>query len=273
MSDFFQALILGIVQGLTEFLPISSTGHLVVVPKIFGWEGVVSTLSFDVALHIGSTIAVLSFFWKDWARLLIAFSQNLSQGFGKIWSDHDSRLLLLLILGSVPAGLVGLALEDLIETSLRSLSLVAAAMIGFGLVLFWADRLAGKRGVEKANLADAIFVGIAQALALIPGVSRSGITITAGLMRGMSRESATKFSFLLSTPAIVGAALLKSKDVVSQGLDGQQGIFLVGMIAAAVSGWVAIKFLITFVQTNTFRVFVVYRIVVGIAILVIASRL
>jgi len=268
MSEIFKALILGIVQGLSEFLPISSTGHLIVIPELLGWDGLVSSLSFDVALHLGTTLAVLAFFWRDWMRLVRAFITNLSSGPSQVFAEKDSRLFVLLILGSIPAGVLGFLIQEQVETSLRDPVYVALALIIFAFVLAWADTIKGNRQADKISIFDSIFIGVAQAISLFPGVSRSGATITAGLLRGLSREEATRFSFLLSTPIVVGAAAFKFKELfVEGGFQGGADLFLVGGVAAAVSGWFAIKWLLKFVQTNSFKPFVIYRIVLGVAIL------
>ncbi len=268
MNELFQAIILGIVQGLTEFLPISSTGHLIVIPEILGWDGLVSSLSFDVALHVGTTLAVLVYFWRDWVRLIKAFLSNLPLGLGKVWTDPDSRLFVLLFLGSLPAGVSGFFLQEQVETSFRDPAYVAGALILFALVLFWADSLKGKKDIQRLGVLDSLFVGCAQAISLFPGVSRSGATITGSLVRGLNRQAATRFSFLLSTPIIVGASVFKFKALFSEGgFQDSFNLFLVGGLAAAVSGWLAISWLLKFVQTQNFKPFVIYRLVLGTLIL------
>jgi len=272
--EIFQAAVLGLVQGLTEFLPVSSTGHLIVVPWLFNWKGLVDTLPFDLALHVGTTIAVFGYFWKDWAAYSLAFLKAAPKGWNKVWENTESKLFSLLIIASIPAGVVGVILDKLAEDKLRSPVLVGGAMIVFAFVLLWADSLKfSKRRLESVTLADSIFIGFAQIVALIPGISRSGSTITGGLVRGLDRETAARFSFLLSAPVILGAALFKFKDVAAEGgLGGNLNVFLVGLAAAAISGWIAIKFLLTFVQKHNFRTFVVYRLIAGAVILLIASK-
>ena len=266
-SEIFQALILGVVQGASEVLPISSSGHLILIPNILGWDGLVNSLAFDVALHLGTTLAVVAFFWKDWTTLLTSFAKTLPKGFKAVWQEPNSRLLIFLAVGSVPAALVGLILEKEIEESFRSNLLIAFDLIIFALVLYVVDRVSKKRrGETKINLFDSLFIGSAQALALLPWVSRSGITISAGLSRDLNREAATRFSFLLSTPAILGAALLKLTDM-SDNFADNKGVFTVGLLAAAISGWLAIKILLSYVKSNNFNIFVIYRIVLGVSIL------
>lgn len=270
--EVFQALILGIVQGASEFLPISSSGHLIIVPNIFGWSGLVNSLTFDVALHLGTTTAVVAFFWKDWLKLFSSFFRNLPKGIPVLWIEPSSRMLILLGIGSIPAAFAGLLLEKTIEETFRSNLLVAADLIIFGLLLYWIDKQSKKsRSEAKINLLDSIFIGTAQAVALFPGVSRSGITISAGLFRDLDREAATRFSFLLSTPAILGASLLKISDI-SKNFDSSMAVFTVGFLAAAISGWLAIKILLSYVRSNNFNVFVVYRIAVGIVIILLLNR-
>jgi undecaprenyl-diphosphatase len=265
MGEIFQAAILGIVQGLTEFLPISSSGHLIFLPDLFGWEGIVDTLEFDVALHVGTTIAVVWFFWADWVRIIGSFLKNLGKN---ITSDFDSRLFLMILVGSVPAAIVGLGFKDFIEGKTREPLLVATTLFIFALVLFLADKFGSKKKMFKQiGWAEAIFVGLAQAVSLIPGVSRSGVTISAGLFRGLGREAAARFSFLLSTPAIIGAAALSVKDLFGSSSDGNLSIFIVGTVSAAIVGWLAIKFLLKFVAKNNFNIFVWYRIVLAVGLI------
>lgn len=270
--EIFQALVLGIVQGASEFLPISSSGHLIIIPNIFGWDGLVNSLTFDVALHLGTTVAVVGFFWKDWFKLFVSFFKTLPKGLAAVWQEPDSRMLLFLAIGSVPAALAGFFLEKTIETTFRSSLLVVANLIIFALLLYWIDKQSQKSRTEKnISLIDSVFVGLAQAVALFPGVSRSGITISAGLLRNLDRESATRFSFLLSTPAILGASLLKIKDITDTFGDSSS-VFIVGFLSAAISGWLAIKILLNYVKSNNFNVFVVYRIVLGVVILLFLAK-
>jgi len=267
--ETIQAIILGIVQGASEFLPISSSAHLFLIPKILDWGGVLNSLTFDVALHIGTTLAVLIFFWKDWLELITSFFRNLPKGWSVVWNDPKSRLLVFLVVGTIPAGILGFLFDNYFENQVRNIPLVAFAMIAFAVILFIADRIGKKtRSITQITLADSISIGLAQAVALIPGVSRSGITITTGLFRDIDRESATKFSFLLSTPTILGASILKFKDLLHGSIDpSSSNIFLAGTVAAAISGFLAIKILLKFVQSNNFNIFVIYRILLGIAVL------
>ncbi|HSX58200.1 MAG TPA: undecaprenyl-diphosphatase UppP [Candidatus Saccharimonadales bacterium] len=269
--EIFQALILGLVQGASEFLPISSSGHLILVPYLFNWHGVVDSLAFDVALHLGTAVAVVAFFWKDWIALFGAFFKTLPKGTTAVWNDTRARLLSLIIIGSIPAAIIGFFFDKYVESYLREPLLVAVLLIIFSFVLFWADRRdKGDRAEKDLNLVDSILVGLAQCLALFPGVSRSGVTITTGLFRGLDRVTATRFSFLLSTPVIVGAGAIKLKEILHGSLaGGSGGVFLVGMVSAAISGFIAIKFLLRYVAKNNFNIFVIYRIVVGVSIILL----
>jgi undecaprenyl-diphosphatase len=209
-------------------------------------------------------VAVVAFFWRDWARLIPAFLKNLRSGPSGLLSESDSRLLILIFLGSIPAALVGLLFREQIETSVRSLLLVGVNMIAFGLLLYWVDRSFSKeRKIEKVGVLDAVLVGVAQAISLLPGVSRSGITITAARSQKLDREAAARFSFLLSTPAIVGAGLLTFQDMLDLGFDGNQAVFIVGFLSSMVSGWLAIKFLLTYISSHNFNIFVIYRLAFG----------
>ena len=248
-----QAIVLGIVQGLGEFLPISSSGHLVAVPWLLGWPE--HSLSFDVALHVGTLAAVLYAFFDDWRRLIVSGIRGTLAG--RPFADPDSRLLWLLALASVPGAVAGLLLEDRAESVFRSPALVAAAMALMGLVLWAADRTARGTGDARAvTVRDALLIGAAQALAIIPGVSRSGATISMGLVLGYRREEAARFSFLLATPIVVGAAALKSRYLFAPGETTQ---VLAGMITAAIFGFASIRFLLAYVRTRDYRPFVYYR--------------
>lgn len=263
MEQVIQALFLGFVQGLTEFLPISSSGHLIIIPEIFNWTGVVDSLEFDVAVHLGTTLAVITYFWRDWANIFSSFFDSVFSDTKKVLENPSSRLLLLIIVGSIPAAIVGLLFRDFIETGVRSSLIVGVNLIVFGILLWITDKAVQEREFRKVGWKDTVLIGVAQAISLIPGVSRSGITIAAARSRGIKRDAAVRFSFLLSTPAIIGAGLLTSKELFYTGLTQNQSVFFVGFVAAAISGWIAIKFLLNFVKNNSFTVFVIYRIVLG----------
>jgi undecaprenyl-diphosphatase len=248
------ALVLGILQGLGEFLPISSSGHLIAVPWLLGWPD--SGLAFDVALHLGTLAAVASAFWRDWRRLLTAFARGILAG--RPFADGDARLVWYLALATVPGALAGRLLEEWAETAFRAPGLVALMMALMGLVLWAADRRARSAGDEPGMpLGHAILIGLAQALAIVPGTSRSGATISMALFLGHRRESAARFSFLLALPITLGAALVKVPHLLGSTAD--LGPVLVGMAAAAVAGFAAIRLLLAYVRTKDYTPFVYYR--------------
>ena len=266
------AIVLGIVQGLSEFLPISSSGHLIVVPWLFGWDDFAGNESlektFDVALHIGTLVGALAYFRTDLVRYVRA-------GFSREPSA-DRRVACLLVVSTVPAALTGALLADFIEEKTGHIWLIALMLIVFGLVLLWADRLAGARPAEDFRLADALAMGAGQALALQPGVSRSGVTITVGRKLGFDRDGAARLSFLMSLPIIAGAVLFKGVDVAGEGgiPSGFEAPFVWGIVASGLTGWVAVWATLRLVRTHTFTPFVIYRVAAGLAILaVLASSL
>jgi undecaprenyl-diphosphatase len=267
------AIILGIVQGLTEFLPISSSGHLILVPELFGWTELTDDASlektFDVALHVGTLVAVLWYFRRDVGHYVVAALGSIRR---RTIDSVDARLAWLLLLSAVPGAIVGALLAGVIEDELGDPVLIGVNLIVFALVLEWADRARGTRLTDEFHGRDAVIMGVAQALALSPGVSRSGVTISAGRWLHFDRESATRLAFLMSIPITAGAALYETFDVFVQGdgiPPGFGGAFFWGMVSAGISGFVAIAFLLRFVRTHSFRPFVIYRIVVGIAVIVI----
>lgn len=276
--DLFQALVLGLVQGLTEFLPVSSSAHLIFVPWLFGWKDpAINSLQFDVALHMGTLLAVLAYFASDWRRLIGAFVASVVER--RIGDDPDRRTAWFVLLASIPAGIVGLLGESKIDAlfheanNLRTgLLVIATMMIVMAGLLFVAERM-GTHQLEmrQMNLRAALTIGFAQALALIPGVSRSGSTITAGLFLGLKREPAARFSFLLATPVVLGAGLKKLYDLTQEGgiaANTQMG-FLVGFLAAAISGFLCIFFLLRYLQRNSTAPFIWYRFMVGLALFVL----
>lgn len=261
-----RAAVLGCLQGAGEFLPISSSGHLIAVPWLLGWPD--SGLAFDVALHLGTLAAVAAAFWRDWLRLLRAGGRGLRSG--RPLAHPDSRLLVYLALATVPGAVAGKLLEEKAETIFRSPGLVALMMALMGVVLWAADRRAGRAtGDEHVSLRDALLIGCAQALALVPGTSRSGATISMALYLGLRREAAARFSFLLALPITAGAALLKVPHLFRGG--GETGPVVVGMVAAGVSGFLAIRLLLRYVRARDYVPFVVYRF--AFAALVLAALL
>jgi undecaprenyl-diphosphatase len=255
----FHAVVLGLIQGLTEFLPISSSAHLALAPKLFGWPD--PGLTFDVALHLGTLLAVAAFFWKDWLRLVGA-------GFGRGLKTPDGRLFWTLGAASLPGAVAGVLFESQAETTFRSPYVIAGALAIMGVILFFADRAA----VDRASGADPTFgrgivIGLAQALAIVPGVSRSGATMTAGLLTGLSREAAARFSFLLSAPLIAGAGLFKLRGLSPAAVDGP---FLAGIAVSAVTGFLVIGGLLRWLERRSFLPFAVYRILLAAAVALIA---
>ncbi len=249
-----RAIALGILQGLGEFLPISSSGHLIVVPYLMGWPD--NGLAFDVALHLGTLAAVAFAFWRDWLRLLRCGLRALSAR--RSLADPDARLLVYLALATLPGAIAGLLLDEWAETVFRSPALVALMMALMGAVLWAADRRAGTTaGGDAVSLRDALLIGLAQALAIVPGTSRSGATISMALFLGHQREAAARFSFLLALPITAGAAVVKVPDLLTSGTDLQP--VLLGMIAAAVSGFAAIRVLLRHVRTRSYAPFAWYR--------------
>jgi len=270
-----QALVLGVVQGLTELLPVSSSGHLILVPWGADWtyleEHDSFNQTFDVALHLGTLIAVGAYFWSDIERLVRAFFRSLGR---RRLETSDERIAWFVLVATIPAGLAGFLGEDLIARHLGDPWQIAILLtVGAG-VLYWADRSPEARGMGDIGFRNAVIMGFAQALALAPGVSRSGITIAAGRFMRLDRDSAARFSFLLLVPTVLGAVLLKGvKDVLLGDLPhGWKGPFLVGTLAALGSGLLAIEWLLGYVRRHTYGVFVVYRLVAAaIVVLTIVS--
>jgi undecaprenyl-diphosphatase len=260
----FQALVLGILQGLAEFLPVSSSAHLTLAPWLFHWPD--PGLAFDVALHFGTLLAVLWYFRADWIALLQALIRIAAQ---REVRTVEERRALFLIVATIPGAVAGLALEKQAEGAFRDVRLIAVALIIMGIVLWWVDRAARcDRPLEAMTWRDAILIGLAQMFAIIPGVSRSGSTITAGRALGLTREGAAVISFLMSMPIIAAAATLKLPHLLmSQGITAP---FVVGVLASAISGWLAIAVLLRFVARHSYGSFAVYRVVLGLAVLALA---
>jgi undecaprenyl-diphosphatase len=259
-----RAVVLGVLQGAGEFLPISSSGHLIVLPFLMGWPD--SGLAFDVALHLGTLAAVAFAFWHDWLRLLKGGLRGLASG--RPLADPDARLLVYLALATLPGAVAGLLLDEWAETVFRSPALVALMMALMGVVLWLADRRAGMVAEgEVVSLRDALLIGFAQALAIVPGTSRSGATISMALFLGHKREAAARFSFLLALPITAGAALVKVPELVASGAELTP--VLVGLLAAAVSGLVAIRFLLRYVRTRSYAPFVWYRFAFALVVLAV----
>jgi undecaprenyl-diphosphatase len=255
MISYVQAIILGAVQGLAEFLPISSSAHLVLIPWLFKWQD--PGLAFDVALHLGTLLALLVYYRRDWIAMARSVVVN---------DAAERRLLRLLVTASIPGAIIGLAFEKQAETTFRSPLLIAVAMAVLAILLWGFDKLSPqKRRMSEMTYWDALVIGLSQALAIIPGVSRSGATITMARAVGVERGDSANFSFLMATPIIAGAGLLEARKLVYEGLDWSVGL---GFISAAVFGLIAIAFLIRYVRTRNYVAFAVYRLL--LAALVIA---
>jgi undecaprenyl-diphosphatase len=260
-SPPFQALLLGILQGLTEFLPISSSAHLILLPWFFQWNNpLLDSLPFDVALHAGTLLAILWYFWRDWLEMVGGFFRILIK---RKAGDFQERLILYIILATIPAGIAGFLMEKTIESTFRNPALITLPLIFVSFLMVYAERRNRLyRTLETITLKDAMVIGLAQAVALLPGVSRSGITITTGLFRGYRREAATRFSFLLSTPAIAGATLLQSRHLFSTG-EGDWLLIAIGFVSSAVVGYLAIAFLLRYLRVHTLNLFVGYRLILA----------
>ena len=261
--DPLQAIILALIQGITEFLPISSSAHLVLPSHLLGWSD--QGLAFDTAVHLGSLIAVITFFWRDLVRLILAGS---SQILGN--SSEDGRFAVNLLIASLPIIPVGFFARFLTESELRNLEVIAVTTILFALVLWYADRLKREES-QILTLNRALMIGIAQCLALIPGTSRSGITMTAALLIGFSRTDAARISFLISIPAILGAAALKLFDLITQSITTDWLAVGIGTLVSGISAHLCIRFLLGFIEHIGFLPFVIYRLILGIVLIVIIA--
>lgn len=262
--SIIEAIVLGIVQGLSEYLPISSSGHLILVPWLFGWDHFDDDSlkkAFDVALHLGTLVGAMWYFRSDIRRLTRAAILDPKR--------KDGRLAWLLALSAVPAAITGAFVADVVERNTDQIWLIAVMLIVGAVGLAWADGARGKRTIDEVGVRDAIIIGSAQALALQPGVSRSGVTITAGRFLGLSRDGATRFAFLMSMPITAGALVFKYVDIGGWGgiPDDLQGAFVAGILASAVTGYVAVWGLLSWVRTRSFAPFVVYRLVLAFFVL------
>jgi undecaprenyl-diphosphatase len=281
----YQVVVLAIVQGLAEFIPVSSSGHLIIVRRLLGWNELspAHELTFDVALHFGTLLSVLFYFRRTWFQIIRAALGGEVVRFSEAGGDdhnltadqqrEERSLLWFLAIATIPGAIAGKLLEHSTEDYFREhIFLIAGALIVVALLMWWGEKVGElRKPLTGISLADAVIVGCAQAFALIPGVSRSGSTITAGLFRNMTREAAVRFSFLLSTPLIAGAALLKAHELRKEGLPaGMHMPFLVGVLISAVVGYIAIAWLIRYLQSNSLKVFIVYRVVVGVIVIGLA---
>ena len=267
------AIVLGLVQGLSEFLPISSSGHLLLTPWLFGWNDfsdVSVEKAFDVALHLGTLIAVIAYFRKD---LVVYVRDGLRMVVQKEKPrTSEGRLAWLLVVASIPAALFGAIAGNWVDEHLGKPVIIAASLIVFGLLLAWADRRLGKRKFEEMNSRDAIVIGLAQVIALNPGTSRSGISISAARILGFDRDTAVRFSFLLSVPVTAGAVAVKLLELFKDGIpEGLVMPMIVGIVTAGISGWLAVAGLLKLIRSKSFDAFVIYRVIAGVAILAIAA--
>lgn len=268
----WQALVLGLVQGMTELLPISSSGHLILVPWLFDWtyleQNDAFNQTFDVSLHLGTCVAVGAYFWRDVVTLVRAWVGTLQR---RSISSTDERLAWVVLVATIPAALAGFLLEDVIASHMGEPWQIAIFLAVFALLLGWADRRPQRQAMGSLSLRQGLLAGLAQSLALMPGVSRSGVTITAGRLLGLDRDSAARFSFLLLLPITVGAVVFKGvTDVILADLpSGMAGPFVVGVLASLASGLVAILFLLDYVRRHSYDAFVVYRLLAAAAILLL----
>lgn len=278
MIEIIRSFFVGGIQGVSEFLPISSSGHLVLIPYIFKWN--YNGLAFDVALHFGTLIAIIVYFWCDW-KIIIANAIIRTQGIGfrsqdsinqtfqpktsDLSPNYPPNLLWQLLVATIPAAIVGVLIKDIVETKLHSPLLIAGNLIFFGILLWLFDKYSeSDKKISAMKYGQSFLIGVVQSISLMPGVSRSGITMAAARSLGLDRESAARYSFLLAAPAMLGAFLLKIKDINSSSLDIS---FLIGMIASAIFGFIAIKYLLQYLKKGSFAVFLWYRILIAAIVL------
>lgn len=282
----YQAIVLALVQGIAEFLPISSSAHLIIVRRLLGWNELspAHELSFDVALHFGTLLSVLFYFRRTWFQIVraalggkvVRFSESSSADTNLTAEEQKEERMLLwfLAIATIPGAIAGKLLEHSAEDYFREhIFLIATALIVVALLMWLGEKVGQlQKPLTRISFVDSLIVGVAQAFALIPGVSRSGSTITAGLFCNMTREAAVRFSFLLSTPIIAGAALVKAHELHKEGLPaGMHAPFLVGILVSAIVGYAAIAWLIRYLQSNSLRLFVIYRIIAGVVVIALAA--
>ncbi len=273
MFELLKAIVLGIVQGLTEFIPVSSSAHLVITPWLLGWAP--QSLFYDLVLHWGTLVAVFAVFWRDFWAITVAVLRSFVT---RSLADPDARLGWLIVIGSIPAVLAGFFFNDFFESLFadpfstgRDLVITAIFLAGSELLIRRAQQ---KRDLKQLNLGDTVVIGIAQAIALLPGISRSGSTIAAGLVRGIRRDDAARFSFLLGTPAILGAGLLQLVDVLqtdSGAVATQVPVLLIGFVVSAITGYASIRFLLGYLRTHNLYIFAAYCLVVGVGVMILAQ--
>ena len=271
MDTIVQALIMGVVQGLTEFLPVSSSGHLIVVPFLLGWDDAfITSLAFSVMLHIGTLVALLIYFRDDWLRLIPAGLAAIRDR--SLRDDPDRKLAWLLVAATIPAALVGALFSDIFETQVRQIGLVALTLVVGGVILWIADHVGARtKGMADVSFPVALGIGAAQAIALVPGISRSGISISAGRLAGLEREAAARFAFLMATPITGGAILFEARKLVTgeAGVTVDAGPLIAGLLASFVSGIIAIRVMLGYLRTRSLDVFVIYRFVLAAVVLIV----
>jgi len=260
--DYIYSIILGVVQGVTEFWPVSSSGHLVVAHDVFSFD-FVDNLSFDVALHLGTLLALILFFAKDIYKIILSFFSSFANW--NLKNDVNQRMAWYILVGTIPAAVIGFIISDLAETVFRNLWLVAGLLIGVGILFIVFEKYAKQqKNIEELSWGGSIVVAIAQVLALVPGVSRSGITILAGLSQGLKRAAAARYSFLLSAPVVFGAGAKKMLELGQEGLSGDQWLTMaIGFIASAGIGYLAVKFLLKYLENEPLNIFAYYRFILG----------
>lgn len=257
--DIIQAVILAFVQGLTELLPISSSAHLYIIPWLFSWNNIPE--SFDIALHFGTLLAIGIFFFKDWIQLIIGGFKTAV----KKEKSTEGKLFWYLVLATIPGGIIGFILDKYAQDILNNIFVIGIALIVMGIILYLADKyMKSNTKYEELTLKQTFLIGLSQALAFIPGVSRSGVTMTTGRLLGVNREAAAKFSFMLSAPIVLGATLYKLKDFVFN------MPFVIGVLVSFITGLVVIRFLLQYLQKGSFKVFAIYRVILGIVVLGLA---
>ena len=271
MDLSIQALIMGLVQGLTEFIPVSSSGHLVLVPWLFGWKDpFISSVAFTVILHMGTLLALLAYFWRDWMTLIPAGLAAIRDRSFK--NDPNRKMAFMLVVATIPAVLVGPIFESKLEELVREPARIALMLCVGAAILWLADRWGSKeRDMDSLTFRESLIIGVAQVVALVPGISRSGVSISAGLFLGLTRESAARFSFLMATPVIGGAGVWEARKFLTHeaGPSPEMNVIVIGFLTALVSGFLAIRFMLAFLRRQPVTAFVVYRVLAAIAVFLI----
>ena len=271
MDLSIQALIMGLVQGLTEFIPVSSSGHLVLVPWLFGWKDpFIDSVAFTVILHMGTLVALLAFFWRDWVTLIPAGLAAIRDRSFK--GDPNRKMAFLLVVATIPAVIVGPIFESKFEDLVREPARIALMLCVGAAILWLADRWGSKHRDETSlTFRESLGIGVAQVVALVPGISRSGISISAGLWMGLNREAAARFSFLMATPVIGGAGVWEARKFLTHdaGPSPEMNVIVIGFIASLISGFLAIRFMLAFLKRQPLTAFVVYRVVAAIVVFIV----